>query len=95
MSCAARRGYGPRSLKLRAGLHRIGAISDAELEKTTIRMLGKDALPKVETLSPAEIAGVRKRERREPGGARRVHERGREHGQSVGARPSVSRPARR
>jgi putative transcriptional regulator len=48
-------------VEISRGLHRIGAISDAELEKTTIRMLGKDALPKVETLSPAEIAGVRKR----------------------------------
>jgi putative transcriptional regulator len=43
------------------GLHRIGAVSDAALEKTTIRMLGKDALPKVTPLSPAEIAAVRKK----------------------------------
>lgn len=42
------------------GLHKIGAVSDAELEKTTIRILGRDALPKVKALSPAEIAGVRK-----------------------------------
>ena len=41
------------------GLHKIGAITDAELEKTTMRMLGRDALPKVAELSPAEIAKVR------------------------------------
>ncbi len=43
------------------GLHKIGAISDAELERTTIRMLGRDALPKVAPLSPAEILAVRER----------------------------------
>lgn len=41
------------------GLHKVGAISDAELEKTTLRMLGRDALPKVPKLSPAEIVKVR------------------------------------
>lgn len=41
------------------GLHKVGAVSDAELEKTTLRMLGRDALPKVAALSPAEIAKVR------------------------------------
>lgn len=43
------------------GLHRIGAVGDAELEKTTLRMLGRDALPKVADLSPAEIVQVRER----------------------------------
>lgn len=43
------------------GLHKVGAISGAELEKTTLRMLGRDALPKVANLSPAEIARVRER----------------------------------
>ena len=43
------------------GLHRVCAVSDEELEKTTIRMLDKDALPKVEALSPAEIAAMRER----------------------------------
>jgi putative transcriptional regulator len=43
------------------GLHKIGAVSDAELEKTTLRMLGRDALPKVDDLSPAEIARLRER----------------------------------
>jgi putative transcriptional regulator len=40
-------------------LHKIGAVSDAELEKTTLRMLGRDALPKVAKLSPADIVKVR------------------------------------
>ncbi len=43
------------------GLHKIGAVSDAELEKTTLRMLGRDALPKVAALSPAEIVKVRQK----------------------------------
>src|SRR5262245_55313026 len=43
------------------GLHRIGAASDDEVAKTTLKMLGKDALPKVTAMSPAEIAGVRQR----------------------------------
>ena len=42
-------------------LHSVGALSGEELEKTTIRMLGKDALPKVETMSAAEIAALRER----------------------------------
>ena len=40
------------------GLHKIGAITDTELEKTTLRMLGRDALPKVADLSPSEIVKV-------------------------------------
>ncbi len=40
-------------------LHKVGAVRGDELEKTTLRMLGKDALPKVETMSPAEIAAMR------------------------------------
>ena len=46
-------------VEISRGLHKIGAISAAELEKTTLKMLGKDALPKVETLSPADIVKVR------------------------------------
>lgn len=42
-------------------LQKVGAVSAAELEKTTLRMLGKDKLPKVEPMSPAEIAAVRER----------------------------------
>ena len=41
------------------GLHKIGVVSDAELEKTTIAMLGRDAWPKVADLSPKDIAKVR------------------------------------
>ena len=41
------------------GLRKVGAVSGEELEKTTIRMLGKNALPRVEALSPAEIAALR------------------------------------
>ena len=48
-------------------LHKVGAVSDAELEKTTLRMLGRDALPRPEALSADEIAAVRER-RHEPGG---------------------------
>lgn len=36
-----------------------GAISDSELEETTLKMPGRDALPKVADLSSAEIAEVR------------------------------------
>lgn len=43
------------------GLHKIGAVSEAELTKTTLRMLGKDALPKVEPMSPSQIVAVRER----------------------------------
>ena len=48
-------------VEARRGLHKVGAIGAAELEKTTLRMLGRDALPKVADLSPAEIARVRER----------------------------------
>src|SRR3954467_10987897 len=43
------------------GLHKIGVMGDAELEKTTLRMLGRDALPKVDAFSPSEIAKLRER----------------------------------
>src|ERR1700749_3015305 len=41
------------------GLPKIGAVSETKLAKTTLRMLGKDALPVVKAMSPAEIADVR------------------------------------
>lgn len=41
--------------------HALGMVSDAELAQVTMRMLGADALPKVPSLSPAEIAKVRER----------------------------------
>src|SRR3974390_1134891 len=43
------------------GLHKIGVVSDAELAKTTLRMLGRDALPKGADLSPGDIVKMRKR----------------------------------
>ena len=43
------------------GLHKIGVVGDVELHMTTLRMLGRDTLPKVKALSPAEIAAVRAR----------------------------------
>jgi putative transcriptional regulator len=46
-------------VEISRGLHKIGAISDADLEKTTLRMLGRGALPKVSGLSPSEIVKVR------------------------------------
>ena len=46
-------------VEISRGLHKIGAISDAELEKTTLRMLGRDALPKVAKLLPSDIIKVR------------------------------------
>ncbi|MGO9744537.1 MAG: helix-turn-helix domain-containing protein [Roseiarcus sp.] len=42
-------------------LNRLGVVSDEELEKTTIRMLGRDALPKVEPMTPADIAALREK----------------------------------
>src|SRR5262245_8250235 len=42
-------------------LHRYGAVSDHELELTTLRMLGRDALPKVAPLTPRQIVAVRER----------------------------------
>lgn len=46
-------------VEMTKALHKVGALTDAELEKTTIRMLGRDALPRVPALSPREIARVR------------------------------------
>src|SRR5260370_26476441 len=42
-------------------LHKVGAISDEQLQKTTLRMLGKDALPKGERMSPSQIVALRER----------------------------------
>ena len=40
-------------------LHKVGAVTDDELAKTTLRMLGPNAPPKIGAMSPAEIAAVR------------------------------------
>ena len=34
-------------VEMTQGLHRLGMVSDGELEQTTLRMLGRAALPKV------------------------------------------------
>ena len=44
-----------------SGLNKIGAVSDTELKKTTLRMLGKHALPKVAAMSPSQIVAVRQK----------------------------------
>lgn len=46
-------------VEMTQALHKIGAVSGDELEMTTLKMLGKDALPKVEAMPPAEIVKVR------------------------------------
>ena len=48
-------------VEMARGLHRLGMVSDGELAQTTLRMLGRDALPKVAALSPVEIAAVREK----------------------------------
>ncbi len=48
-------------VEMKQGLHELGMVSDDDLKKTTMRMLGKDALPKVEPLSAIEITAVRER----------------------------------
>ena len=40
-------------------LHRLGAMSDHDLAKTTMRMLGRDAVPKVPPLTPRQIIAMR------------------------------------
>src|SRR6266478_5512263 len=48
-------------VEMKRDQHALGLVSDGELEQTTLRMLGRDALPKVVPLSPAEIVKVRER----------------------------------
>ncbi len=48
-------------VEMSRALHKVGAVSDAEHQKTTLRMLGRGALPKVRPLSPAQIVAVRER----------------------------------
>lgn len=42
-------------------LHRLGVVGDEELRQVTMRMLGRDAVPKIAPLSPDEIAEVRQK----------------------------------
>jgi putative transcriptional regulator len=46
-------------VEMTAMLNRAGLVSDDELTKTTMRMLGRDALPPMTPLSAADIAAVR------------------------------------
>jgi putative transcriptional regulator len=48
-------------VEMTRAMHGAGLVDGAELERTTIRMLGRDALPKVIPMSPAEIVAVRER----------------------------------
>jgi putative transcriptional regulator len=48
-------------VEITRGMHRHGLVDDAELEQTTLRMLGRDALPKVAELSAADIAKLRQK----------------------------------
>ena len=48
-------------VEMSRALHKVGAVSDEEHQKTTLRMLGNAALPKMRPLSPAQIVAVRER----------------------------------
>lgn len=44
-------------VEISRALHKVGAVTDDALAKTTLKMLG--TLPKVEAMSPADIVAVR------------------------------------
>lgn len=48
-------------VEMKRDQHALGLVSDVDLEQTTLRMLGRDSLPKVVPLSPTEIVKVRVR----------------------------------
>lgn len=48
-------------VEMTEGQHRLGMVSAEELQQVTLRMLGRDALPKVPPMSAAEIVKVRER----------------------------------
>ena len=48
-------------VEMTEGQHRLGLLSNDELQQVTLRMLGRDALPKVPPMSAAEIVKVRER----------------------------------
>jgi putative transcriptional regulator len=48
-------------VEMTEGQHRLGLVSDVELQQVTMRMLDRDALPKLPLMSAAEIAKVRER----------------------------------
>ena len=48
-------------VEMAEGLNRLGMMSNDELQQTTISMLGRDALPKVAPMTPAQIIKVREK----------------------------------
>ena len=48
-------------VEMTEGQYRLGLVGDDELQQVTLRMLGRDALPKVAPMSAAEIAKLRER----------------------------------
>ena len=48
-------------VEMTEGQHRLGLVGDDELQQITLRMLGRDALPKVPPMSAAEIVRLRER----------------------------------
>ena len=48
-------------VEMTEGQHRLGLVTDDELQQVTLRMLGRDALPKVSPMSAAEIVKLRAR----------------------------------
>lgn len=48
-------------VEMTEGLNRLGMISDDELQMTTLKMLGRDKLPKVEDMTASEIIAVREK----------------------------------
>ena len=48
-------------VEMTEGQHRLGLVSDDELQQVTMKMLGRDALPKVAPMTAAEIVKVRER----------------------------------
>lgn len=48
-------------VEITRALHKVGAVSDEELEETRLRMLGRDAFPRLKAFSGSQIAAVRER----------------------------------
>ena len=48
-------------VEMTEGQHRLGLVNDDELRQVTLRMLGRDALPRVPPMTAAEIVKVRER----------------------------------
>jgi putative transcriptional regulator len=48
-------------VEMTEGQHRLGLVTDSELQQVTMRMLGRDALPKVPPMSATEIVKLRAR----------------------------------